>query len=94
VVLGRVVLHQVVPQMVLLVVLHRCTFLVQASLRLVALSIQMEYELFCPFHLHLVDLVGQALLLDTMLHHRHLLLRFTKRCPTWTRIMWMQPLMT
>jgi hypothetical protein len=22
------------------------------------------------------------------------LLRFAKRCPTWTRIMWMQPLMT
>jgi hypothetical protein len=24
----------------------------------------------------------------------HILLRFAKRCPTWTRIVWMQPLMT
>jgi hypothetical protein len=49
-------------------------------------GVMFEWALLCPK-------------LSGCLLQRHggilvLMLRFTKRCPTWTMIMWMQPLMT
>jgi hypothetical protein len=64
-------LHMV-GQMVLLVVPHKCTFLVRALFPLVVLSIRMEHALFYQYRLCLVGLVGLVLLPDIALHRRYL----------------------
>jgi hypothetical protein len=66
-----VVLH-LVGRMVLLAVLHRCIFLVRASLSPVVISIQMECELSFQYLLCLVDLVDLGLLLNIAPHRRRL----------------------
>jgi hypothetical protein len=68
----RLVDLRLVGRMVLLAVLHRCTFLVRASLLPVVVSIQMERELSCRYLLHSVDLVDRGLLLDIAPRRRHL----------------------
>jgi hypothetical protein len=58
--------------MVLLVVLHRCIFLVRAFFLSVVVSIQMERELFYWYLLRLVDLVDPGLLLNIVPRRHHL----------------------
>jgi hypothetical protein len=55
-----------------------------------------------PRHTHLAQVCALAVPVSSPLpthwqkltHHSASMLRFAKRCPTWTRIVWMQPLMT
>jgi hypothetical protein len=68
----RLVGPRLVGQMVLLAVLHKCIFWVQASLPPVVISIQMERELFCQYLLYLADLGDPGLWLGIVPRRHHL----------------------